>query len=178
MAIDFKQFSDVQFGAYLAGFTDGEGCVSVPTLASDVRRITLTNTVPEILYAIRDRLGYGAVDKSERKNKKHKTVYRYRITSCTHLRRYLRLVMPWLLVKKDVAQVLLNSINQHEDSLLAYKRSVRVVWQLLCDGERPQKIARDLGIDNQVVYRIKKAGPTYGDKYRGHRSFRSRKGVS
>lgn len=97
--------------AYLAGFIDGEGCLTV-TNSGAVLIIVSTNL--EVLKKIKKCLGIGNIKsrkikskKAKRYLKKSKISYHYRISG-QNLENLLGLIQPFLIIKKEQAKLLLN----------------------------------------------------------------------
>lgn len=103
--------------SYVAGFFDGEGCISsqeswIPGKYEKFPRINLqisiTNTDKEVLNLIRGRFG-GQISKHTKKT--GKLCYAWKLTGKDKMRVFLLSVLPYLIVKKEQALLALEFID-------------------------------------------------------------------
>ena len=92
--------------SYIAGFVDGEGCISIYGL-KDVR-LSIVNTNLEILKDIQEYFGYGQIRKKSRtpKDKVRKVAYTYEVWG-RQTQKILEQLLPYLRQKQRQAQVAL-----------------------------------------------------------------------
>ena len=81
---------------YIAGFFDGEGCVSTFSQPRRITRIAISMTQkrPEVLHQIQEYLGYGKVYPN------HRGSYCLRVLGRSEAKEFIRLVYPHSVVKK------------------------------------------------------------------------------
>lgn len=96
--------------AYLAGIIDGEGCITFHRRGGTNAHICATqlqvgNTDLRLLQWIQVRFG-GSVKIERRMNTSHQTVWRW-IAHVDNLEEMLAAVLPYLVIKRDQAELLL-----------------------------------------------------------------------
>jgi hypothetical protein len=100
---------------YVAGFIDGEGCLSVfkskprpsRSYAEYVAVLVVVNTNRDVLEAIRDWVGTGTVYDASRASAMHKRTYQYHAKG-RQLIPILKRLMPHLVVKRRQARLMLD----------------------------------------------------------------------
>ncbi|MDA8115718.1 MAG: hypothetical protein M0Z43_13490, partial [Acidithiobacillus sp.] len=109
--MDIAEFTDKEFAAYLAAFTDGEGNIGFERPDKVHRhqffvRITLANCVPEVLRDIQSRLGYGSIhSQKQRENWRERFVFV--VSNLADCERFLLTVHPYLQIKLAEANIAL-----------------------------------------------------------------------
>lgn len=99
---------------WAAGVIDGEGCISLypimtKTGKSWVLRVNVTNTDSRMLVRLQEIFGLGTIHgSSARPNPNHKPVFHWQACS-KKAERVLRLVLPHLIVKREQAEMGLQS---------------------------------------------------------------------
>ena len=115
-----------QYKAYVAGFFDGEGCVSAQAYYQKGKyeiypRITMqlniTQTSKEVLEYIQKEFG-GRVGQHSRKNPRHKDCYRLVITGKKNMEYFILSVIDYSIVKKDELSLGLDFVKTLRDSNL------------------------------------------------------------
>ena len=109
---------------YIAGFFDGEGCISLSKAKSDrcktrgykiCSSICLTNTSKEILPLFRRFLEYhniGYYNFQLRNHKiNHKQIYRFEIYNKVEIKKFLILIKDKLIIKNSQAEIMLKYID-------------------------------------------------------------------
>lgn len=107
--------------AWLAALVDGEGNVMMQVrqrYKNRIVRITITNTCLELLERVKDWTGIGFIAVTRYDNPRHKTRYNW-VVSGANARALLDMMMPWLIVKRHIAQQVLA-----EGSPLHWQRKV------------------------------------------------------
>lgn len=164
----FSKLTRREFAAYLAGFIDGEGCITIK--CNGLVRLSITNTVKPVLDGIRARLGYGSIGRRDNKsNKKHKPCYSLWVTDAVRIRGLLRELMPYLRVKTDAAVAAIRTIDAWEARYKAYRSCVAGIYADTRLGTPAATVAARFGVSVTMVYKIRDAGPTYGENCRGGR---------
>jgi len=92
-----KSLSDTEW-AYLAGFFDGEGCVS--GFKRGYPRITITQKDPRPLMWIQSLCG-GTLDQAQRSGCFGGGVYRWRLFAGKSVALFIEGVLPYTIVKRD-----------------------------------------------------------------------------
>jgi hypothetical protein len=101
--------------AYLAGFIDGEGCLTIGRASRKENRagyryialLTVSNTDLRALHRITDLCGNGKIQlQDKRSSAEHKTLYRV-IWSSNQMRHILPQIRPYLLIKGPQADIVM-----------------------------------------------------------------------
>lgn len=99
--------------AYLAGIFDGEGTVGY----YDFRQrhestVMITNADPRLMNWLLEKVGYGNVHTVRKAYQRRKhTVHHWRISNKPRVRDFLEAVVPYLIIKRDQAELMLNLWN-------------------------------------------------------------------
>ena len=102
-------FTDVE-AAYIAGFTDGEGCLSADHKWHEPQ-ITWVNTDQAVLSHIAGLIGVGARIAARKKNPRWKQVYSLSVTAMPTVEAVLRQLLPYLITKRRQADLLLGLVD-------------------------------------------------------------------
>jgi len=109
--------------AYLAGFIDGEGCLTIknggPNCPNGRIQLNIYNTNEVILRYIRDKVGFGCVyvgTKEGKYNSKAKTCWRYEVAACQCFV-LLSSLLPYLRVKREQAELLLQYGDSNKNEI-------------------------------------------------------------
>lgn len=149
--------SDVEFAAYLAGFTDGEGYIGVERHGrrnrSGLVRITVANTHGPIISAIRERLGFGYV-RSQKQDNRWKLKWTYNVTSLSDCERFLMIVFPYLVVKRAAADRAFERIREAQAMHRKKRDRNAAVIAAAMSGKMRKIVAMEFGISPQMVSRI------------------------
>lgn len=95
--------------AYLAGIFDGEGTIGY----YDYRKrhestVMITNADPRIMTWILEKIGYGCVTTIRKAYDRRKhIVHHWRISNRPRVKDFLEAIVPYLIIKKDQAELLL-----------------------------------------------------------------------
>lgn len=128
----------VEEAAYVAGFMDGEGCLTIGRARRVESRsgfgyealMTVSNTNLDVLKAIVVMAGNGKVQVSDkRKGLGHKTLYRI-VFSANQIRHVLSQIRPYLIVKARQADILLAFLA----SKVSGRRTTPELWQSFEDA--------------------------------------------
>jgi len=101
--------------AWLAGLLDGEGNVITftrPKYKNRILRVSITNTNIELLSRVKEWTGIGFIAGHTDNNPKHKIRYNW-IIGGANAREFLRLLSPWLIVKRDIAHEVMDEVPAH-----------------------------------------------------------------
>ena len=96
-SISFETWSDEQFAAWLAGFFDGEGCVYIPEKTGIA--LSISNTVRDVIFAIRNRLQIGTITETTFSNMNWRTKYSWQVKTYKEAGAFLKLIRPFLTIK-------------------------------------------------------------------------------
>ena len=107
--------SDKAKYAYLAGIIDGEGCISIgagkkETCINYNALLLVQNTSKELIDWIQEHFG-GQVYLSKKATEKTKTAWMWRFTKKKDIELILLAVLPYLVVKREQAKILLNFVR-------------------------------------------------------------------
>ena len=96
--------------AYAAGIIDGEGCICCKMKADLRFGVTVTNTSSVLMEWLAAKFGgyTGVSNRSLRHDNNHKTSYHWEL-GCRASRNFLRLIFPYLLLKRRQAELVLES---------------------------------------------------------------------
>jgi hypothetical protein len=117
-----ERWSDTEL-AYLAGIIDGEGCLSMGNVHTGVytTQIYIGNTDARVIEWLYRTFG-GSIALRPSPNPKHKPLWRW-LASGKNLNVLLQAVLPYLIVKKEQALLLL----EYRTSVTAARRGYRSV---------------------------------------------------
>jgi hypothetical protein len=147
-------WSDSEFGAYLAAFTDGEGWLAAPPEGGV--KIILANTHLGVLTAMRDRLGFGVVRAmTQVQNPRYLPRYILAIQNARDCEEFLRLARPYMIIKTDAADAILTRCADWRQAVGAYNERNRQIRAAIAAGERQKDIAARFGVSTQTISRIK-----------------------
>lgn len=103
--------------AYIAGIMDGEGTIALQLVAKNhsksyAKKVLVTNTDRRLLDWIRlkTRVGIVAPKTKPKEGKNWKQCYELSVSAC-EMKRFLEPLMPYLLIKKRQAEVMLEFIT-------------------------------------------------------------------
>ena len=93
--------------AYLAGFLDGEGCITLVRMKPKryILRVNFTHTNKEILVWMKALFG-GYLGPRKRRSDKHKTAWGLNVDG-PRGENFIRAIYPWIKIKKGQAEVAL-----------------------------------------------------------------------
>jgi intein-encoded DNA endonuclease-like protein len=106
---------------YIAGFLDGEGCFSLTWRGGNGQRrrlqavIVVGSTNREVLEKIRETLHVGSIYEKRRKTKGGRTFYTLFISGNDALRQIIPIFLPYMVVKKHQAELLLEYVSIHKN---------------------------------------------------------------
>ncbi len=150
--MDFDDWTDEAFAAYLAGFTDGEGHVAMPSTGGV--RVTLANCEEAVLRGMRDRLGYGVI-RSQQQRPHWRRRFVLIFQNAADCESFLRMTLPYLHIKRASAIRVLAMCDAYRASLNEFNERNRQIRSALSAGERGKDIAARFGISPQTVSRVK-----------------------
>lgn len=154
--MSFSNFTDEAFAAYLAGFTDGEGYIGIESTTRknvSVVRIVIANCVPEVLYGIKERLGFGAI-RSQKLRAHWRERFTLTVSNMKDCESYLNIVFPYLHIKKDVATKAFNLIEQARQKYLSLQSRNEEIRKSAAAGEQRKSIAERFKVSPQTISRI------------------------
>jgi hypothetical protein len=106
---------ETHVAAYLAGIVDGEGNIGLVRRNANPQRgeiaptfydyLKIVNTDYRLLSWIREKVGYGKISVETRKKEGHRKVYTWHVSS-RPMRQFLQEVYPYLLIKRDQADLI------------------------------------------------------------------------
>jgi len=104
---------------YIAGFFDGEGCISANEWGAIF--IIVVNTDERVIRAIRDYFNFGRVKRESPKQENHRTRYIWQVSSWQAYE-VLEKIKPYLIIKKEQAEIAMRLQEmQRENHTSAYK---------------------------------------------------------
>lgn len=95
--------------AYLAGLFDGEGTVGYYNFRDrHESTVMITSTDPRVMTWIQEKVGYGNICtiRNSYHRRKH-VVHHWRISNKPRVKDFLEAVVPYLIIKKDQAELML-----------------------------------------------------------------------
>lgn len=102
--------------AYIAGFVDGEGCLTISDkelkdthglpIYTFAPSVSITNTNVEVLQFIRDKTNLGKITSKPRPNKRWRLCFQLTL-KVDEIPAFINVVLPFLLVKRKQAEVML-----------------------------------------------------------------------
>lgn len=104
--------------AYIAGFVDGEGTITFSVSSSKRCKRSLTpvfqisNTNKEALLWTQNRIGGNIVTVKSKRPSDWKVKYILRTNATLHVRQILSMLLPYLIIKRKAAELLLEYCNQ------------------------------------------------------------------
>jgi hypothetical protein len=150
-----RDFSADTFAGYLAAFLDGEGCIEIQTNDCGVR-LRLANTHRATLEGIHERLGYGRVEEYRRQaNAGYRPLYCFAVSSAPDVERFLLLTRPYIQIKAEKADRALAIIAAQRERMEALDARNRAVLNRVNGGAMQKDVAREFGISQSLVSRIK-----------------------
>lgn len=144
----FDTWDDTAFAAWLAGFTDGEGCIYIP---KNGMIITLANTNSEVIRAIGRRLGYGTIRETIHSQSKWKPKFTIEFKNYAETTAFLEIVRPYLTIKADKADAALAKAARWTDKLSATKQRNIEMLRLRGLGLTHREIGVRFGISRTSV---------------------------
>jgi len=122
--------------AYIAGIIDGEGNISLHMYDGKGRttkvlrpRVGVTNTSLELLEWLRKVIGFGYIDR-HKESSEHKDTWRYGLYSVNDIRRLLEDILPYLVVKREQAELLLTFCKEHVSYRPATEVEIEIYYDL------------------------------------------------
>lgn len=158
--IDFTNWTDEVFGAWLAGFFDGEGCIYVPKYGVEV---SISNTCRAIITAIYRRVGFGELIETRFDQEKWKIKYTIRWRNYGESQPVLLLMRPYLTIKAKKADLALDRIAKFK--LITEQRIARnlEMVRLRESGLKHREIAVQLKTSRTNVSQILRWLRTHGN---------------
>jgi hypothetical protein len=177
MGVEMSQLEDY---AYLAGLVDGEGCISIawtiPKKGHIVPRpflvITLKHASREekLLYQLKEKYGGRIVinDKPEGRTK----VISWTLSRNKELRNLLTAIKPYLMLKREEAELVIEAINimesDYEHSFLGYRKEtilkVAEIYEKLKAFNPGRRICRKWSYE--YIKNYIESSPFYKEEYR------------
>lgn len=121
-----KNASMQEIAAYAAGILDGEGSVSIAK-DNNLRKtfslgnaiyyphITVTNTNLEVLEWFCELFGGAVIVHTKEGIENRKQSWRWEIRKASVVESFIRVVFPYLIIKRKQATILLNFLNDYEN---------------------------------------------------------------
>lgn len=157
---DFSKWPKRRFGAWLAGFFDGEGSIYVPQYGVE---ISVSNTERKIIVAIQKHTGVGRLIETRFDRENWKTKYTWRVRRYEEVEPVLKLMLPFLTIKKDKAKIALARIGaKNEETRKRLRRNARIV-RLRDKGLRHFEIAAKMKIERSTVTQVLRWIRTHGN---------------
>lgn len=146
-----KNWTDDQFAAYLAAFTDGEGCIRLEN--GKYVNIYLANCHLGVLTEIRNRLGCGHIHSQQQKT--HWSVrYRLKISLARDCRDFLNRVRPFLIIKAQIADKALARISEMEQVWVRRNERNGKIRTAVESGQIRKAVSRQYGVSPQRIAAI------------------------
>lgn len=120
--------------SYIAGFVDGEGCISLRCFTGkrgyqEIRNsLAIVNTNRKVLEWIKVKLSCGAVYDITGKRENQKSVFVYEVCDRVKLLYILKLLLPYLKVKKEQAELCVVFLEEHLPRSKFTDEEYEMVW--------------------------------------------------
>lgn len=141
--------------SYIAGFFDGEGCI---THNDKGVRLVITQTNFKVLEQIRKFVGFGFIIKPTKRKMHWKDSWVYYIAKQKHIYSFLRSVLKYLVVKRQLAEKTIPklkiAVDNQQYRIDRRKRLVRMSRKLRSDGLTLRAIGKKLDIDFGYARRL------------------------
>jgi uncharacterized protein YerC len=153
--LNIDSFSDEAFAAYLAGFIDGEGYIGIESAPRGLGsvNITIANCEVSVLESIRERLGVGAIY-SQQQREHWRRRYVLKIGNAHDCRLALRIVRPYLQIKGEAADAMLEHVEVMCARIANRADRNRQIVELAASGMKRKDIAVHFGVSAQTISRV------------------------
>jgi len=141
---------DVAKKNYIAGFVDGEGHMSLRKYRDNRLsgpRIYMTNTNKGVLDFLKRIIGVGAIHLNDGKSRllhNSKPVYNYMITDYSNCESLLKKIYPYLIIKKQIAKLMLRYISIRKKRLTRRGKLGRIT--------KVDSLPKEMEIHNQISF--------------------------
>jgi hypothetical protein len=151
----FNDWNDDIFAAWFAGFLDGEGCIYLSPRYTNAVEISISNTVSDVIYAIRDRLGFGTVfETTFAKPEVWKNKYTWRARRTDDCIVILRMVLPYTTIKKNVVLEAINRIEEAEKQRDQQLQRNLKILEMVKGGMLQREVAVHFGLSRSLIGQI------------------------
>jgi len=150
------QLTDEQFHIWLAGFFDGEGCVSMTT-GLHGPNVSLTQANQDIIAYIQKRTGLGYVQETRVEEERWRTRYDLRIRNMPEARKFLESIRPYSFIKADAIARAIQAMDDYDNIQLAREQRNQTIIDM-AKTQTHQRVADRVGVSRALVSLIVKAG--------------------
>ena len=122
--------------AYIAGLLDGEGTITLVKHGSKIYpEVSITNTKKEVIEWLRSvtQVGVITIENKSRSKRNWNTCYKFRVLSLPEASAILKAVLPYLIIKKKQAELVLKFIEELKTHIATEKRRNYSLSQNLLD---------------------------------------------
>lgn len=151
----FHSVSDAEFGAWLAGFFDGEGTVYLGNAKQGGITLSIGNTNRDVIESIARRTGVGTVEIREQTRERWNRTFIWRVRNYADARGILLLMRPYLTIKAGDVDRGLRRIADYEARRLAVRdrneairRYYKTAWPA---NKTHDDVARHFGVSRCTV---------------------------
>jgi len=138
---------------YIAGFFDGEGCITRKDKKHCSIAICVTQTNFEVLDEIKRFFGFGNIREIKKRKLHWKEAWSYDVQDQFQIKQFLVVIEPYLLVKKEKAQKAIEEISNYQEKIEIRKNMAQEARKLRKKGYSLRKIAKEIGSNYQTVKR-------------------------
>src|SRR3990167_2875569 len=108
--------------AYIAGLLDGEGNISINMFNNEMMypKVHITNTYYNVLKYLQETTGIGNIHMHMEPNRiktNRKPTYNWGITNMNDVRNFLKMMLPFIIIKRRQAKLAINLINIREQRI-------------------------------------------------------------
>jgi hypothetical protein len=146
--------------AYLAGFVDGEGYISLKRDFHNYRGekviyftavLKVANTNKEIIEWCKASFGGWIYKRIWKNGENHKDAYCWQLTG-SNLEPFLKKILPYLKIKKEQAKLVLEKIKNQKLNELPYKNISRINDRRLDKMDRNSEYRTEIRKENENLY--------------------------
>lgn len=127
--------------AWLAGFVDGEGCISLSKKGTPT--LSIGNTDSVVIEVIKELCGVGKISCYPPKNRKHKDYYVFSLHGVDNLYTVLTKITPYLIVKRAHALLMSAFLKDYKAGKLMWKELGEYVEQFKILNKRGKLSPKD-----------------------------------
>jgi len=114
------------FMIWLAGFVDGDGCITLEKVGTTratpryTPKLNIVNTNRNVIQYIQRTLKCGCVSTNRPRSINHKTVWSYDLVGCIRVRTVLEIIEPYLRVKNEQCALIIKWTTRHQSRRTPY----------------------------------------------------------
>lgn len=135
---------------YLAGFFDGEGTVSIN---NEKIRLTIPQTNEKVLLEVLNLIGGGSVKPLKKRKEHWKDAWVYNSNSNKISLIALKLIYPYLIVKKDIAKKAISILTRKTYYQNLHLKTLNIALKLVLEGKSYRQAEDLTGIGRESIRR-------------------------